>query len=146
MNISLKVIGSLLGGMLVAQIWNASTPSSSNRLCLTAENEIEINYRDTSSDFDLTLFISELRKLGVFSMKRFVTQHPPGWGFHHAGCLPMRSSPSEFETHVDGRLWNSRRVRVIDGSVLPSLPAKNHSLTVMANASRIADEVIKCGF
>ncbi len=58
----------------------------------------------------------------------------------------MRQAPSEFETHVDGRLWDSRRVRVIDGSVLPSLPGKNHSLTMMANAARIANEARQCGY
>jgi len=47
---------------------------------------------------------------------------------------------------MDGRLWNSKRVRVIDGSVLPSLPAKNHTLTLMANAARIADKVQQCGY
>lgn len=71
---------------------------------------------------------------------------PPGWGFHYAGCLPMREHPAAYETHIDGRLWDSKRVRVIDGSVLPSLPAKNHALTMMANAARIADEVVQCGY
>jgi choline dehydrogenase-like flavoprotein len=58
----------------------------------------------------------------------------------------MRHQPSHFETHVDGRLWDSQRVRVIDASGLPSLPAKNHSLTLMANAARIADETLRCEY
>ena len=71
---------------------------------------------------------------------------PPSWGFHHAGTLPMSHEPAPFETHLDGRLWNSRRVRVIDGSVFPSLPAKNPSLTIMANAARIANLVKSCDY
>jgi choline dehydrogenase-like flavoprotein len=58
----------------------------------------------------------------------------------------MRAVPKAFETHADGRLWDSQRVRVIDGSVLPSLPAKNHSFTIMANAARIAEAVKSCAY
>ena len=55
----------------------------------------------------------------------------------------MKIKPEEFETFTDGRLWNSERIRVADASVLPSLAAKNHSLTMMANAARIAKEIDK---
>jgi len=143
---SKRIIRGLLGGMLVAQIWEASTPHPENRVQINAESELQINYRNRESNAILRGLLRHLAPLGAYSLTRFGAKSPPGWGFHHAGCLPMRHSPEEFETHVDGRLWNSMRIRVIDGSVLPSLPAKNHSLTLMSNASRIADEALRCGY
>lgn len=146
MGAALKMMGDLVGGMLVAQIWQTSRSTSGNRLRLDGTGEIVIDYPDRPEYSGLEELLAALRPLGAFSLKRLASNSPPGWGFHHAGCLPMREHPAPYETHADGRLWDSRRVRVIDGSVLPSLPAKNHSLTLMANAARIADEVLRCGY
>jgi choline dehydrogenase-like flavoprotein len=107
---------------------------------------ITIRYPERHPYSKLPALLASLRKLGGYSLKRLASAPPPSWGFHHAATLPMRAEPQAFETHADGRLWDSRRVRVIDGSVLPSLPAKNHSLTIMANAARIAEAVKSCGY
>jgi choline dehydrogenase-like flavoprotein len=146
MDAALKVLPNLLGGMLVAQIWETSRPRPENRLSLGATGSILIDYPGRFPYAQLKSLLATLRPLGAYSLQRLATAAPPGWGFHYAGCLPMRRQPNHFETHVDGRLWDSQRVRVIDGSVLPSLPAKNHSLTLMANAARIADETLRCGY
>lgn len=146
MDASVRMMGALLGGMLVAQIWETSGPVSGNRLHLDEDGGVVIDYPERSRCAALPQLLAALRPLGAYSLERLASLSPPGWGFHHAGCLPMRDSPMAYETHVDGRLWNSKRVRVIDGSVLPSLPAKNHTLTLMANAARIADEVTRCGY
>lgn len=86
----------------------------------------------------VALAAKEFRKLGYLAFRYLSKSLGPGWGFHWAGTLPMRENPREFETFPDGRLWNSQRVFSVDGSVLPSLPSKNHSLTIMANAYRVA--------
>ena len=143
---ALNVLPNLLGGLLVAQIWQSSRPLPENRLSLTAEDSIRIDYPVRSPYVRLKKLLAALRPLGAYSIPRLATMPPPGWGFHYAACLPMRKRPQAFETHVDGRLWDSQRIRVIDGSVLPSLPAKNHSLTLMANAARIAEETLRCGY
>lgn len=146
MNAALKVLPNLLGGMLVAQIWETSKPLPENRLSLDPSGSIRIDYPGRFPYARLKSLLAAVRPLGAYSLERFATMVPPGWGFHHAACLPMRRYPNHFETHVDGRLWDSQRVRAIDGSVLPSLPAKNHSLTLMANAARIADETSRCEY
>jgi|APTNR8051073442_1049403.scaffolds.fasta_scaffold02768_6 choline dehydrogenase-like flavoprotein len=146
MDAALKLLPNLLGGMLVAQIWETSRPALENRLSLTTNGSIRIDYPRRSPYARLNSLLTALRLLGVYSLPRLATLAPPGWGFHYAGCLPMRHRPTSFETHTDGRLWDSQRVRAIDGSVLPSLPAKNHSLTLMANAARIADETLRCEY
>jgi len=61
----------------------------------------------------------------------------PGGG-HLVGALPMKQQPGPLETHPDGRLYGTERVYVVDGALLPSLPAQNSTFTIMANAHRIA--------
>lgn len=143
---ALSVLPHLIAGMLVAQIWETSRPHPANRLALDQERNIYISYAEQHPYRGVKRLLRALRSLGAYSTPGLASTSLPGWGFHYAGCLPMRSRPAIFETHADGRLWNSRRVRVLDGSVLPSLPAKNHSLTLMANAARIADEAVRCGY
>jgi len=63
---------------------------------------------------------------------------PPGRGFHTGGTLPMRERPAELETDVLGRPKGFERLHVVDSSVLPSIPPTTITLTVMANAHRIA--------
>jgi choline dehydrogenase-like flavoprotein len=146
MSSAARIMRSLLGGMLVAQIWQTSRPSPGNRLGIRESGEMVISYPERAPCTVVPPLLEAMFRLGVFSLSRLASHSPPGWGFHYAGCLPMKQSPGEYETHIDGRLWDSRRVRLIDGSVLPSLPAKNHALTLMANAARIADEVKRCGY
>jgi choline dehydrogenase-like flavoprotein len=146
LNSARSVLAALIGGMLVAQIWEASKPTPGNQLSVDKNGKVTIHYSERQSYSNLPVLLASLRKLGGYSLKRLATAPPPSWGFHHAATLPMRANPQEFQTHIDGRLWNSQRVRVIDGSVLPSLPAKNHSLTIMANASRIAKLAKSCEY
>lgn len=146
MNATIRIMRALLGGMLVAQIWQTSRPSLGNSLRLDGAGSVMISYSERSSCTAIPELLRALRSLGAYSVARLASLSPPGWGFHYAGCLPMRHAPRAYETHVDGRLWDSKRVRVIDGCVMPSLPAKNHSLTLMANSARIADEVMRCGY
>ena len=143
---SLRLLPNLLGGMLVAQIWETSRPTAGNCLRLNTDGSIRIEYPIRPVCTVVRRLLRTLRKIGAYSSGYLASMSPPGWGFHYAGCLPMRRQPRPYETHPDGRLWDSRRVRVIDGCALPSLPAKNHSLTLMANAARIADESLRCGY
>ena len=146
LNAARSVLAALIGGMLVAQIWEASQPAPGNRLRVDEDGKVTISYQERPPYSKLPALLASLRKLGGYSLQRLASASPPSWGFHHAATLPMRADPKAFETHNDGRLWDSQRVRVIDGSVLPSLPPKNHSLTIMANAARIAQAVKSCGY
>jgi choline dehydrogenase-like flavoprotein len=146
MSASVRLIGALISGMLVAQAWEPSRPDPRNHLRVTADGEIRITYGHRSPYGGMRSLLTCFRQAGALGSATIASPTLPGWGFHHAGCLPMRRSPGVLETHTDGRLWRRNRVRVIDGAALPSLPAKNHSLTMMANAARIADLVLTCGY
>ena len=52
----------------------------------------------------------------------------------------MSERPGELESDLLGRPAGFRRVHVVDASVLPSLPATTITLSLMANAQRIAAE------
>jgi ferredoxin len=61
--------------------------------------------------------------------------------YHVGGSFPHTSPgkrKSPLETDLLGRLPEWRRIHLIDGSVFPSVPATTFTLTVMANAHRIA--------
>jgi choline dehydrogenase-like flavoprotein len=62
----------------------------------------------------------------------------PGRGFHTGGSFPMSRHPGRFQTDILGRPTGFSRVHVVDAAVFPSIPATTITLTVMANARRIA--------
>lgn len=62
----------------------------------------------------------------------------PGSSAHVGGSFPMRRTPSDLESDVLGRPAGMRRLHVVDASVFPTMPAPSPTLTVMANARRIA--------
>ncbi len=63
----------------------------------------------------------------------------PGGGNHFGGTLPMRERPvDDFHTDRLGRLQGWRRIHVVDGAILPSIPATTLALTQMATADYIA--------
>lgn len=146
MNKAFDVLRVVLSGLLVAQIWEPALPAAGNRMRIDANGSVRIDITTRQTYPRYRRLLSKLRSLGGYSLARLASEALPGRGYHHVATLPMRHRPEAFETHADGRLWDSRRVRVIDGSVLPSLPSKNHSLTIMANAARIADSVQSCGY
>jgi choline dehydrogenase-like flavoprotein len=67
----------------------------------------------------------------------------PGRSYHTGGSFPMRKKPTRFETDLLGQLPDLPRVHFVDASVLPSIPATTITLTVMANAHRIATEAVQ---
>jgi choline dehydrogenase-like flavoprotein len=78
------------------------------------------------------------RQLGMAPIPGLTQIGLPGKGNHLGGSLPMRRAPGEMETDTLGRLPRWERVHVVDASVLPSVPATTVTLSVMANAHRIA--------
>jgi choline dehydrogenase-like flavoprotein len=55
--------------------------------------------------------------------------------------MQTRSSP--LTVSPQGRSHDFSNLYIVDGSVIPALPAKNITFTLMANAARIADFIDK---
>lgn len=79
-----------------------------------------------------------LRKAGLFAITPAGRTGSPGSSFHVGGSLPMRAEPAPGETDTLGRPAGWRNLHIVDASVMPSIPASTITLSVMANAHRIA--------
>jgi hypothetical protein len=69
----------------------------------------------------------------------------PGKSYHWGGTFPHvgRQPASVGESDLLGRVPPWTRIHLVDGSVLPSLASTTYTLTVMANAHRIADAALR---
>lgn len=79
-----------------------------------------------------------LRSMGYATSVLLAKRPPPGSSIHYAGTIPAREHPiQDFEADRDCRLPWAPRVTIADASTFPVLPAKNHTLMMMANALRV---------
>lgn len=77
--------------------------------------------------------------MGALLLPGSFTVGRPGGDIHYAGTLPMRDDPVIGETSSLGEVKGMNGVHVVDGACFPILPAKSHTLTIMANADRIGN-------
>lgn len=66
---------------------------------------------------------------------------PSGGTAHLMGGCAMGSSPRDSVTNADGRTWDIPNLWICDGSLMPTGGGVNPSLTIMANAVRIAGRI-----
>ncbi len=60
---------------------------------------------------------------------------------HLMGGCRMGDDPETSVTNSDGRSWDVDNLWVCDGSLMPTAGGVNPSMTIMANAARIADRI-----
>ncbi|MET0695766.1 MAG: GMC family oxidoreductase, partial [Propionibacteriaceae bacterium] len=63
-------------------------------------------------------------------------------GEHSCGTARMSDDPATGATDRYGRLWGSRRVVVCDSSLHPTNGSVNPTLTIVANAMRVAEHLV----
>ena len=78
------------------------------------------------------------RKMGAWMLPGSFTVGPAGGDLHYAATLPVSERPVAHECRLNGEVAGLPGIFVIDGAALPKLPAKAHTLTIMANADRVA--------
>jgi choline dehydrogenase-like flavoprotein len=81
---------------------------------------------------------SGFRRLGAWMLPGSFVAGAAGADLHYAATLPHALQPLPHQCSIDGEVAGLPGVHVVDGAVLPVLPAKAHTLTIMANADRIA--------
>lgn len=79
-----------------------------------------------------------LRRAGLYRIPGAGHVGPPGSSFHLGASLPMSDRPGRGETDILGRPAGLANVHVVDASVMPAIPASTITMSVMANAHRIA--------
>ncbi len=62
---------------------------------------------------------------------------------HLMGGCRMGRDPETSVTDSDGRTWDVNNLWICDGSLMPTAGGVNPSMTIMANAARIADRIKK---
>jgi choline dehydrogenase-like flavoprotein len=92
--------------------------------------------------------IQQLRRCG-----RALDLHPipaqtklsgPAKSYHYGGSFPMQAKPfGEFSSDLLGRVGPWRNVHLVDASVFPTVAATTFTLTIMANAHRIATQALR---
>jgi choline dehydrogenase-like flavoprotein len=132
----------LTPALVIAQLFYPDAPAPANYLRLTPAGALEIAYERKKLGALEPRLLGLFRRLGYFGVARMCRYLAPGSSFHYAGALPMRRLPrGRYETDAGGRLAGTRGVYIADAANFPTLPSKNHSFTMMANAMRIATEV-----
>jgi choline dehydrogenase-like flavoprotein len=80
-----------------------------------------------------------LLRLGCVAPPPMTRWRPMGASVHYAGTLPMVRDGGPLTCDESGRLRGIDGVWIADGACFPTLPAKNLTFTLMANATRIAE-------
>jgi choline dehydrogenase-like flavoprotein len=79
-----------------------------------------------------------LWKLGAIAPAPMTHIRPMGASVHYAGTLPMSTQGDSLTTSPNCRSLDVPNLYLVDGSTFCSLPAKNLTFTLMANARRVA--------
>jgi choline dehydrogenase-like flavoprotein len=129
----------LLGRLVVIQGYLHSSESAGLTLTPQAEGLRLDGERAPSAVNRLARRLAaSARLLRMAPIPALLQPGAPGKGNHVGGSLPMRHDPADLESDVLGRPRGFTRVHVVDASVFPSVPATTVTLSVMANAHRIA--------
>jgi hypothetical protein len=83
------------------------------------------------------------RALDLWPALPVLQMSAPGKSYHWGSTFAHSARPDRGPTSSDalGRVGPWRRVHLVDASVFPTVPATTFTLTIMANAHRIADAV-----
>nr|WP_189684593.1 FAD-dependent oxidoreductase [Pseudomonas sp. SWRI92] len=139
---SIELLKNLLSACVVGNIFLPGQLSN-NTAILRPDGWLSIN-GDVHPELPALMKVAEAklrriyRKMGALLMPMSFTVGRPGADIHYAGTLPMHSAPRIGQTDCLGEVAGLRGVHIVDGACLPSLTEKSHTLTLMANADRIA--------
>jgi choline dehydrogenase-like flavoprotein len=81
------------------------------------------------------------RELGAPIIPAMTHVRPMGSSVHYSGTLPMSAERRALTVSPTCQSHDFDNLFIVDGSVMPFLPAKNLTFTLMANAVRVASTV-----
>lgn len=87
-------------------------------------------------------FRSFLRACGCAAPKPMTRLRPMGASVHYAGMIPMTSRPEPLHCSAGCQSYDFDNLVFADGITFPALPAKNLTFTLMANAIRVARQML----
>jgi choline dehydrogenase-like flavoprotein len=146
MRMATSAFRNLHGALGLANINFPDTRRTENRITLEAGadglTKLLIQYTpDAREPERLKAAISRFRgflgAMGCIAPPSMTRPRPMGASVHYAGLMPMMTEGGDYTTDALGRCRPFENLIVADGSTFSSLPAKNLTFTLMANATRI---------
>ena len=145
---ALALASLLTPSLMIADIRFPAGPEG-NSLRLNSETDaVQISMQPSEQEkqnhaITLKRMRKNLRSLGLLPIRTMML--PEGSSSHYAGTVPVRSEKgaTPLSTDANGKLHQGKHIFVADASVFPILPPKPHTLTIMANAERIAGHLLK---
>jgi choline dehydrogenase-like flavoprotein len=137
---------SLLGRLLLAQCYLHSNSSDPIRVRLQRDETLHFERPADDARPRAEVHAVTRRLLRAFRELRTLVLLPQlqvwesGRGNHLGGTFPMARQPRGLQSDVLGRPGGLQRVHLVDGSVLPTIPATTVTFSIMANAHRIGHE------
>jgi hypothetical protein len=132
----------LVPGMVMVQMFYPDEQISSSWLKRNYDGGLTLHREGRPAPNQDREICSSLRKMGYLAFTQLCVRPVGGSSIHYAGTLTMDVAPkTPYHTAPSGRLESTHRVYVADAATFPSLPSKNHTFTLMANALRIAKGV-----
>jgi hypothetical protein len=132
----------LMPGIFVIILFYPDSPKPENFIRLNENGTLHISYKTEPRHKIEKHIISQMRKIGFWGHHSLCQYPIAGSSIHYAGSFPMVNSPHrKYQSSSDGLLSGTSNVFLADSSVFPTLPAKNYTFTIMANAMRVADKI-----
>lgn len=85
---------------------------------------------------------SHLARCGAFLLPGGFQLNRPGDDIHLGAMLPMARSPEPWQCTADGEVAGLKGVFIADAASLPRISARPHTFTAMANARRMAQQLV----
>ncbi len=141
---ALRILQLCTPSLFVADVRFPAYPSQGHTLSLSSDGSVHIQCVDIPDDAQ-AVTLGRLKKamkiLGLLPVRTQAMPH--GSTSHHAGTVPITSDPALLSCSQDGKVHSLHNVFVADASMFSSLPAYPHTLTIMANADRVARSIAK---
>jgi choline dehydrogenase-like flavoprotein len=147
---SLAVFRSLRAGLGIVNLNLCDNRREDNFVTLqtdlqSAGSKLFINYSPPSNEKTrirqaVKIVKRTLWKLGCIIPPRMMHIRPMGASVHYAGTIPMSASKAPNTTTMYCQSNDFDNLYFVDGTTFPSLPAKNLTFALMANAIRVADQ------
>lgn len=117
-------------------------PDPNNRVRLTKEGKIKVDFARNNLKAHqslVDLWQNYLRRTDFFLF--MVTTVPLSAVWHQVGTCKFGSDPQTTVLDLNCRTHDVENLYVVDGSFIPSMGAVNPTLTIVANALRVADHL-----
>jgi choline dehydrogenase-like flavoprotein len=142
-----RLVGALRKRMLPLVGIVEDLPNPANRVTLDGEGRPQLQHAFAPYDVKRGRFLSQLMKQileragAVACLARpFPSEEHVA---HQCGTLRFGTSPADAVADADCRLFDQPNVFVVDGSIFPTSLGVGPALTIMANALRVAQVVLR---